>query len=194
MGALCSTALALVFPPLIQLVLACGTPDGPSAFLIAKNAFILVFSIFGFVTGTYESISSLIHVLLKEWNFVGYFLSCHQSTVIICVKIFKLNVHNICMQRRSEQKKTNGFPSNKNILPLTNDVGLFFVYFISPIECNVKVLIAISDECINHRASQKMFFLILSFLSYSFTHSSCADNYYYWHRADVFRWITLWAL
>ncbi|KAG4068674.1 hypothetical protein HA402_002365 [Bradysia odoriphaga] len=65
-GALCSTALALVFPPLIQLVLAWGTPDGPSAFLIAKNGFILTFSIFGFVTGTYESISSLMHALFEE--------------------------------------------------------------------------------------------------------------------------------
>lgn len=59
-------ALALVFPPVIQLVLAWGSPDGPSTFLIAKNAFILIFSIFGFVTGTYESILSLIHALFDE--------------------------------------------------------------------------------------------------------------------------------
>lgn len=59
-------ALALVFPPLIQLVLACGTTEGPSKFLIAKNAFILAFAMFGFVTGTYESISSLINVIFHE--------------------------------------------------------------------------------------------------------------------------------
>ncbi|KAJ6637549.1 Proton-coupled amino acid transporter-like protein [Pseudolycoriella hygida] len=65
-GALCSTALALVFPPLIQLTLAYGSSEGPSRFVIMKNGFILVFSLFGFVTGTYESIRSLIDALFHE--------------------------------------------------------------------------------------------------------------------------------
>lgn len=65
-GALCSTALALCFPALIQLVLAYGTPEGPSLFLLIKNGFILLFSLFGLVTGTYESIGGFIKIFKGE--------------------------------------------------------------------------------------------------------------------------------
>lgn len=59
-GALCATALALVFPPVIQLISAWGTSEGPGAFLLAKNSVILLIAAIGFSTGTYESISALV--------------------------------------------------------------------------------------------------------------------------------------
>lgn len=65
-GALCATALALFFPVLCQLVLAYGAEDRtqhPSGWLLAKNGFIMLFAVFGMVTGTYESISGLVHVM-----------------------------------------------------------------------------------------------------------------------------------
>ncbi|XP_031627301.1 proton-coupled amino acid transporter-like protein CG1139 [Contarinia nasturtii] len=58
-GALCSSGLALIFPPLIELVCAWATPDGPSALLLAKNLLILCLAMFGLVTGTYESLENL---------------------------------------------------------------------------------------------------------------------------------------
>lgn len=65
-GALCATALALFFPVLCQLVLAYGA-DNPSEqpirWLLLKNGFIMLFALFGLVTGTYESISGLVKVM-----------------------------------------------------------------------------------------------------------------------------------
>lgn len=68
-GALCATALALFFPVLCQLVLAYGSEDRadyPTAFVLAKNGFIIAFAIFGMITGTYESINGLVHVMTHE--------------------------------------------------------------------------------------------------------------------------------
>lgn len=59
-GALCSSGLALVFPPVIELVYAYGTSKGPSAFVLGKNILIIIVAMFGLVTGTYESINKLI--------------------------------------------------------------------------------------------------------------------------------------
>lgn len=65
-GALCSTALALFFPAMIQIVLSCGTPDGASAFLWVKNGLIMLFALFGLTTGTYESVRELIIIFKSE--------------------------------------------------------------------------------------------------------------------------------
>lgn len=65
-GALCSTALAMFFPALIQIVLSYGTPDGPGAFLWVKNGFIMLFALFGLTTGTYESVNELIIIFKNE--------------------------------------------------------------------------------------------------------------------------------
>lgn len=63
-GALCATFLALFLPPCCQLVLRYGVGERrPSWFLLCKNSFIILFSLFGLVTGTYESLSSLVRVL-----------------------------------------------------------------------------------------------------------------------------------
>ncbi|XP_065090451.1 proton-coupled amino acid transporter-like protein CG1139 [Ochlerotatus camptorhynchus] len=64
-GALCSTALALVFPPIIELIVAYSEPEGkPSAFMIVKNVFILILALLGFFTGSYESLSKIVQELL----------------------------------------------------------------------------------------------------------------------------------
>ncbi|XP_055911952.1 proton-coupled amino acid transporter 1 [Eupeodes corollae] len=59
-GALCSTALALVFPPLIELIVRTENSKGPGVQIFAKNIFILILALLGFSTGTYESISAII--------------------------------------------------------------------------------------------------------------------------------------
>lgn len=56
-----STALALVFPPVIQLISTWGTSDGPGAFVLVKNSIILSIALLGFSTGTYESVVALVH-------------------------------------------------------------------------------------------------------------------------------------
>lgn len=59
-GALCSSALALIFPPVIELVCAWGTSKGPSAILLTKNFVIMIVALFGLITGTYESLHALV--------------------------------------------------------------------------------------------------------------------------------------
>lgn len=54
-GSFCSTALALAFPPIIQIIYE-GTDNW---WLLAKNACILLVALLGFLTGTFESMRSL---------------------------------------------------------------------------------------------------------------------------------------
>lgn len=60
-GALCSSALALIFPPVIELIVAFSDGESkPSAWLLLKNGFILLLALLGFLTGSYESLSNII--------------------------------------------------------------------------------------------------------------------------------------
>ncbi|XP_053949710.1 proton-coupled amino acid transporter 1 isoform X1 [Anastrepha ludens] len=59
-GALCSTALALVFPPMIELLVKRDDNKGPGVWLFTKNILILVLALLGFSTGTYESLSQIV--------------------------------------------------------------------------------------------------------------------------------------
>lgn len=58
-GAVSSTALALVFPPLLELVTTYSVSEiTPS--IIIKDLVILLIAFVGCITGTYESINSII--------------------------------------------------------------------------------------------------------------------------------------
>ncbi|KAH8373205.1 hypothetical protein KR009_002099, partial [Drosophila setifemur] len=59
-GALCSTALALVFPPVIELIASSAPNKGPGVWICVKNLVILVMALLGFFTGTYESLKQII--------------------------------------------------------------------------------------------------------------------------------------
>ncbi|XP_068621150.1 proton-coupled amino acid transporter-like protein CG1139 [Battus philenor] len=59
-GAISSTALALVFPPLIELVYISQTPKGITIPIFIKDMLIISIGLFIFVTGTYESFASII--------------------------------------------------------------------------------------------------------------------------------------
>ncbi|XP_017893262.1 proton-coupled amino acid transporter 2 isoform X1 [Ceratina calcarata] len=58
-GAVSSTALALIFPPIIEMVV-CWQNASLSMFTISKDILIVLIGLLGFVTGTYESITSII--------------------------------------------------------------------------------------------------------------------------------------
>ncbi|XP_029047256.2 proton-coupled amino acid transporter 2-like isoform X2 [Osmia bicornis bicornis] len=58
-GAVSSTALALVFPPIIEMVV-CWQNASLSPFTISKDILIVLIGLLGFVTGTYESLNSII--------------------------------------------------------------------------------------------------------------------------------------
>ncbi|XP_052855796.1 proton-coupled amino acid transporter 1-like isoform X3 [Drosophila gunungcola] len=59
-GALCSTALALVFPPVIELIARSEQNKGPGVWICAKNLVILVMAMLGFFTGSYESLKQIV--------------------------------------------------------------------------------------------------------------------------------------
>ncbi|CAH1647912.1 unnamed protein product [Spodoptera littoralis] len=59
-GAVSSTALALMFPPLIELVYTSQKPEGIPKHMLIKDGFIILLGLFIFVTGTYESVFSIV--------------------------------------------------------------------------------------------------------------------------------------
>ncbi|XP_063986167.1 proton-coupled amino acid transporter 1-like isoform X3 [Diachasmimorpha longicaudata] len=66
-GAVSSTALALLFPPIIELVVCAGNNTlGPIK--IMKNVFILLIGLLGFLTGTYESLTKIIDSFSESSN------------------------------------------------------------------------------------------------------------------------------
>uniref|UniRef100_A0A1B0DLT3 Amino acid transporter transmembrane domain-containing protein n=1 Tax=Phlebotomus papatasi TaxID=29031 RepID=A0A1B0DLT3_PHLPP len=65
-GALCSTALALVFPPFIELVSNWEDSKGPGAAILLKNVAIMVVALLGFITGSYESLAQIIRAFSEQ--------------------------------------------------------------------------------------------------------------------------------
>ncbi|EDV91935.1 GH24318 [Drosophila grimshawi] len=59
-GALCSTALALVFPPVIELIAHSAPSKGPGLWISMKNLIILLLALLGFFTGSYESLKQIV--------------------------------------------------------------------------------------------------------------------------------------
>jgi hypothetical protein len=59
-GALCSTALALVFPPVIELIISWEPSKKIDRWVLFKNMGILIVALIGFATGSYESIANII--------------------------------------------------------------------------------------------------------------------------------------
>lgn len=59
-GAFCASTLALIYPPIIDLVINYSDQQKPTPIVILKNCFIIFLGFFGFVTGTYTSISEII--------------------------------------------------------------------------------------------------------------------------------------
>ncbi|XP_017784904.1 PREDICTED: proton-coupled amino acid transporter 1 [Nicrophorus vespilloides] len=60
-GAISSTALALLFPPLLEFI-TCEI----TAWMVIKNVFILLLGVVGMVTGTYESIHSIVEAFQEN--------------------------------------------------------------------------------------------------------------------------------
>ena len=58
-GSVCSTVLALVFPPLIQFIILKSEDNGLNSYIVIKNTTILVISMLGFLAGGYESLSAI---------------------------------------------------------------------------------------------------------------------------------------
>lgn len=63
-GAVCATSLAVLYPPIIEIIMAYSTPEGPTLFMVIKNILIIVVALFGFIMGSYESVAALILAFL----------------------------------------------------------------------------------------------------------------------------------
>lgn len=60
-GAVCSTILALVLPPLMEFIIMPCDSNFTWWWITFKNSVILILALLGFLTGGYESISAIIH-------------------------------------------------------------------------------------------------------------------------------------
>uniref|UniRef100_A0A336LBI0 CSON006547 protein n=1 Tax=Culicoides sonorensis TaxID=179676 RepID=A0A336LBI0_CULSO len=68
-GALSGAALALIFPPVCEFVIAYSSEQkGPSWSTLLINSVILIVGFLGFVTGTYESLNGIIHEFFIKEN------------------------------------------------------------------------------------------------------------------------------
>ncbi|XP_076645511.1 proton-coupled amino acid transporter 2 isoform X2 [Halictus rubicundus] len=63
-GAVSSTALALIFPPIIEMVV-CWQNASLGMFTMTKDVVIVLIGLLGFVTGTYESLTSIVRAFSK---------------------------------------------------------------------------------------------------------------------------------
>eukprot|EP00106_Octopus_bimaculoides_P018065 XP_014785507.1 PREDICTED: proton-coupled amino acid transporter 1-like [Octopus bimaculoides] len=61
-GAFASSGLALIFPPIIEMITYSAEGEQLTKLTIAKNIFILIIGLTGFVTGTYSSVKEIINV------------------------------------------------------------------------------------------------------------------------------------
>lgn len=59
-GAVSSSTLALIIPPLIELVLTSQKSKGISVIIAAKDILIILLGLFVFVTGTFQSIRNIV--------------------------------------------------------------------------------------------------------------------------------------
>ena len=59
-GAVCSTVLALVLPPLMEFILVSCEANQHKWFIVVKNLLILFISLLGFLTGGFESLSAIL--------------------------------------------------------------------------------------------------------------------------------------
>jgi solute carrier family 36 (proton-coupled amino acid transporter) len=64
-GAVCSTVIALVLPPFMEFMILSCEDGGIDWFVLLKNSLILIISLFGFLTGGYESLSQIIEAFFQ---------------------------------------------------------------------------------------------------------------------------------
>lgn len=64
-GAFASSILAIIIPPILQIMLFCRVtePRWQKILWISKSAFIVAVGVVGFVTGTYTSVRSIVKFL-----------------------------------------------------------------------------------------------------------------------------------
>ncbi|KAK3100361.1 hypothetical protein FSP39_018724 [Pinctada imbricata] len=65
-GALASSSLALIFPPIIEFLTFSVEEKGVSVFTIVKNSLIILLGVVGCITGTYSSIRGIIEALEND--------------------------------------------------------------------------------------------------------------------------------
>jgi proton-coupled amino acid transporter len=59
-GAVCSTVLALVLPPLLEFIIVSCEDNQHRWFVLVKNIIILLISLLGFLSGGYESLTAIL--------------------------------------------------------------------------------------------------------------------------------------
>lgn len=88
-GALASSSLALIFPPIIELLTLSAEGNRPSVLIIVKDVAIMLLGLLGCITGTYAAILGIVNV---SWP-----AKLHVSTIVtrhsFCVPIPRIWCH-----------------------------------------------------------------------------------------------------
>jgi solute carrier family 36 (proton-coupled amino acid transporter) len=65
-GAVCSTMLALVLPPILEFIIMPCESNFTRWWIIIKNNFILLLALLGFLTGGYESLTAIVKTFFEN--------------------------------------------------------------------------------------------------------------------------------
>lgn len=86
-GALASSSLALIFPPIIELLTLSAEGNRPSVLIIVKDVAIMLLGLLGCITGTYAAILGIVNV---SWPVR---LSAIVKRHSFCVPISRIRCH-----------------------------------------------------------------------------------------------------
>lgn len=79
-GAVCSAALSLLFPALLDLLIKYVDKE-LTFFILTKDGFIVFLSLTGMITGGYESISSILLALSQDDEYEVTQNTTHSTTI-----------------------------------------------------------------------------------------------------------------
>ena len=91
-GAVSSSFLALIFPPVIQTLTLWPLGLGPYKWILWKNIFIIMFGFIGFVTGTYTSLEAIVKYYASPKWYSPFMISTILFTCICDVPSPKLTI------------------------------------------------------------------------------------------------------
>lgn len=144
-GAVSSTALALIFPPIIEMVMAAQKPGRVTFYMVVKDLVIITLGIFIFVTGTFESITSIIKAF-QQWTF--------WRIIWLLVAAARVRYRSIDKDVYYAFTSSAVFIANRDIVtfilvvnePVQLDQNYWLIYFVYKVVSRLSLTVDLGDE------------------------------------------------